>query len=76
MGHRTCLPDGGGVSILLPTEDGLVPGAKQMADFLSVSIVHVSVNFVLLGAPVASLSGEGHRISNLNKSRIANTGPQ
>ena len=55
----TCLPDEGGVSLLLPTEHGLMPGTKQMTDLLTLRVIHISVDFVLLGAPVTSLSEEG-----------------
>lgn len=43
---------------IFPTEDGLVPGAKQVTNFDSITVIHVTMDNVLLGAPVACLNRE------------------
>lgn len=50
----------GGVRVF-PTEEALVPGAKQVTNFDPITVVHVTVNDVLFGAPIARLQGTGTR---------------
>ena len=50
----TCSPHAGGI-LLWSTVHGLVPGPKQVPHLLSISVVHVAMHLILLGAPVARL---------------------
>ena len=39
----------------ISTEHGFVPGAEQVTDLLSITVIHVAMDLILLRAPVASL---------------------
>ena len=49
-------PDALGGVRVFPAEDGLMPGAKQVTNFDPIAVVHITVDNVLLGAPIASLN--------------------
>ena len=54
--HLTSSPDALGGVRVFPAEEGFMPRAKQVTNFDPIAVIDITMDNVLLGAPVARLN--------------------